>query len=294
MPKSLKYIIYSLLTLLGFYLILSHMLANPAQEHPFFDQFNEYPLVIAHAGSELYPSDTLYALEQYAAMDVDVLEMDVHMTADGHIILIHDDTVDRTTEGTGDVREMTLEEVQSLDAGYYWTKNGGLSHPFRGQGIIIPTLEQVFERFPDYPMIIEIKQADPPMEQELCSLLVEYEMDEKVIIPSFHDDVMQRFRDACPQVATAASRGEVIEFVVKSYTLLFGTIDPQYHALQVPEKEYGIPIVNRFTVWTASRRNLQTQIWTINDPLEMQRFIDMGVHGIMTDRTNLLIDLLGR
>lgn len=293
MPKILKFIIYGLLLILAFYLILSHMLANPATDHPFFEQFDEYPLVVAHAGSELYPTDTLFALEQYAAMGVDVLEMDVHRTADGEVILIHDDTVDRTTDGTGDVREMTLAEVQALDAGYYWTDEDG-SHPFRGQGVFIPTLDEVLNRFPGYPMVIEIKQDDPPMESDLCYLLEEYEMDEKVIVASFHDDVMQRFREVCPQVATAASKGEVIEFVVRSYLLLPGTLSPEYHALQVPEKEYGIPIVNRFTVWAANRRNLQIHIWTVNDPEEMQHFIDIGVHGIMTDRTDLLLHRLNR
>ena len=111
-----------------------HIAAKPADDHPFFSQFNEYPLVIAHAGSALYPTDTLYALKQYAAMGVDILEMDVNMTSDGQIILIHDNTIDRTTDGTGDVSGMTLAQIQSYDAGYYWSQNNGKTYPFRGQG----------------------------------------------------------------------------------------------------------------------------------------------------------------
>jgi glycerophosphoryl diester phosphodiesterase len=294
MKKTIKRFILGLLIAVFLVIASMHLIADPAPDHPFFDQFEAYPLVIAHAGSELFPTDTLYALEQYADMGVDILEMDVHMTKDRHIILIHDDTVDRTTNGTGDVREMTLAELQSLDAGYYWTNDDGETYPFRGLGIRIPTLEEVFQIFPDYPMIIEIKQDNPSMEQDLCNLLQEHKMGEKVIIPSFSDIAMERFRGACPQVATAASSGEVRNFVYRSFALVAGTISPKYFALQVPEKRDGIPIVTRLLIFFANWRNTQVHIWTINDPEEMQRFIDMGVHGIMTDRSDLLLEILGR
>jgi glycerophosphoryl diester phosphodiesterase len=294
MKQNIKHIILGILIAVFLVIATMHIIATPAPDHPFFDQFEAYPLVIAHAGSELYPSDTLYALEQYADMDVDILEMDVHMTKDRHIILIHDDTVDRTTDGTGDVSEMMLAELQSLDAGYYWTKDEGKTYPFRGQGIMIPTLEEVLQTFPDYPMIIEIKQNNPSIEQNLCNLLQEHKMGEKVMVPSFSDSTMERFRQACPEVATAASSGEVRNFVYQNFALIAGTISPKYYALQVPEDRDGIPIVTRLLLFFANWRNVQVHIWTINDPQEMQRFIDMGVHGIMTDRTDLLLEILGR
>ena len=203
-----KRIFLIVLGVLGLGIVIAHVVASPAPDHVYFNQFRQdrYSLVIAHAGSELYPTDTLYALEQYAAMDVDVLEMDLHMTADGEIILIYDDTVDRTTNGSGDVREMSLAELQTLDAGWYWTKDEQ-TYPFRDQGITIPTLREVFETFPDYAMIIEIKQESPSMAAPLCDLIREYEMQEKVLVPSFSDEAIQEFREVCPEVATAASRG---------------------------------------------------------------------------------------
>jgi glycerophosphoryl diester phosphodiesterase len=276
-------------------ILAAHLLAEPAAEYPYFDQFSEdqYPLVIAHAGSELYPTDTLYALKEYAAMGVDVLEMDLHMTADGEIILIHDDTVDRTTNGTGDVRQMTLTELQALDAGWYWTSDEE-NYPFRGLGITIPTLREVFETFPDYPMIMEIKQEEPSMAVPLCDLIREYGMADTVLVPSFNDAAIQAFRAACPEVATAAAHDEVFDFVVRGFLLMGGTISPEYQALQVPEKEGNIPVVTPLFLWFAHQRNVEVHIWTINEPAEMQRFIDMGVDGIMTDRTDLLLEILGR
>jgi len=290
-----KRIVLMIISMLALGILIAHLAASPAPHHAYFDQFSpeQYPLVIAHAGSELYPTDTLYALEQYAAMDVDVLEMDVHMTADGEIVLIHDDTVDRTTDGSGDVREMTLAEVQALDAGWYWTQDDQ-DYPFRGQGITIPTLREGFETFPDYAMIIEIKQEKPSMAAPLCDLIREYGMEEKALIPSFNDESIQEFRAACPEVATAAGHDEVQDFVIRGFLLLGGTISPEFEALQVPEKDNGIPIVTRLFLWFAHNRNVQVHIWTINEPDEMERFIDMGVDGIMTDRTDLLREILGR
>lgn len=291
----LKRILLIIVAVLVAGIVIAHLIASPAPDHVFFDQFSpdQYPLVIAHAGSELFPHDTLYALKEYAAMGVDILEMDLHMTADGEIILIHDDTVDRTTDGSGDVREMTLAEVQALDAGWYWTKDE-INYPFRGQGIVIPTLREVFETFPGYPMIIEIKQETPSMAQPLCDLIRQHDMETHVLVPSFNDAAIQEFRAVCPEVATAASRDEVRDFVIRGFLLMGGTITPEFEALQVPEEDGGVPVVTRLFLWFARNRNVEVHIWTINDPAEMERFIEMGLDGIMTDRTDLLLEILGR
>lgn len=296
MKKPFKRVLFIIFLIAILLVTILHLIAKPAPEHAFFNQFDEeqYPLVIAHAGSMLYPTDTLYALEQYASMGVDILEMDVHLTKDGQIILIHDDTVNRTTDGDGDVREMTLAEIKELDAGYNWTDDDGLTYPFRGQGIRIPTLEEVFIALPGYPMIVEIKQESPSMGKELCVLLREYDMQEKVMVPSFSDSAMEEFREACPETATAASSNEVKDFVYRNFAFLAGTISPEYFALQVPEERDGIPIVTKILLWAARLQNVEVHIWTINDPEDMQRFIDMGVDGIMTDRTDLLLEILGR
>lgn len=287
-PRVLLYILAAVLI----FIIAVNIFQRPVEGHVFFRHFDEYPLVIAHAGSELYPTDTMYAFERYAAMGVDILEMDTNMTADGEIVVIHDSTIDRTTDGTGRVSEMTLAEIQQYDAAYNWTQDDGATYPLRGQGIMVPSLREVFEAFPGYPMIVEIKQESPSMAGALCDLIKEYGMEKDVMVPSFSDTAMQEFRTACPSVATHASTGEVTRFVILNFVGLSGLLSPEYQAFGVPEAEYGIPIVNRWFVWNAHRHNLDVQIWTINDPEEMQRFIDMGVDGIMTDRTDLMLELL--
>ena len=105
---------------------------------------------------------------------------------------------------------------------------------------------------------------------------------------------MQEFRTACPEVATAAAHDEVEDFVIRTFLLMAGTITPEYEAFQVPEYEGKIPVVTCLFLWFAHNRNLEVHIWTINEPDEMQRFMEIGVDGIMTDRTDLMLDLLGR
>ncbi|MDX1414210.1 MAG: glycerophosphodiester phosphodiesterase [Candidatus Promineifilaceae bacterium] len=272
---------------------------RPSPEHPFFTQFNDdqYPLVIAHAddtGQGLWPGSTMLFLEGVAGMNVDVLELDLHMTRDGYIVVMHDDTVDRTTNGSGKISAMTLEEIKELEVGGNWSPDGGQTFPYRGQGLQVPTLEEVFVRFPDYPMNIEIKQEEPSMAQPLCDLLRENGMAEKVIVPSFSDQAMQEFRAVCPEVATAGSSSEVRNFVLLNFILLSNLLTPTYEAFQVPLISSGIPVVIPSFVKTAHDRNLQVHVWTINDPQEMKNLINIGVDGIMTDRPDILLDILGR
>lgn len=279
--------------LLAFVLLQRRSIA----QHPWFDQFNNYPLVIAHAddtGQGLWPGNTMLFLESVAELGVDGLEMDAHMTRDGHVVLMHDDTVDRTTDGAGLISNMTLEEIKALEVGGNWSQDDGATYPYRSQRLQVPTVEEVFQRFPDYPMVIEIKQETPSMANPFCALIREYGMSEKVLVPSFSDQAINEFRAACPEVATAASGDEVRSFVIANFLLATNLLNPAYQAFQVPEESSGIPVVIPHFVNSAQDHNLQVHIWTINDAHDMKRFLEMGVNGIMTDRPDILLDILGR
>ena len=290
---------------LSFLLIVLGLLAlfllwdRSTPEHPWFAQFNpdQYPLVIAHAddtGSGLWPGNTLLFLEGVAALGVDVLEMDAHMSADGHIVLMHDDEVDRTTNGSGLVNELTLAELKTLEVGGNWTPDDGVTHPYEGLGLRVPTLVEVFDLFPDYPMVIEIKQESPSMVEPLCDLLRAYGRTEQVLVPAFDDATIQAFRTACPEVATAAASDETRAFVIANFLQATNALGIPYQAFQVPQVSDGVPIVIAPFVSTAHDRGLQVHVWTINDPADMTRLVEMGVDGIMTDRPDLLLEMLGR
>src|SRR5512140_38883 len=187
--------------LLGILFIL--ILVKPGAPDSAYYRGIQRPLVIAHQGGDgIRPVDTMVAFEHAVEIGADVLEMDAHITRDGKIVLMHDENVDRTTDGTGLIENMTLDDLKQLDAAYQWSNDDGRTFPYRGQGIQVPTLEELFQKFPDMRYVIEIKLTQNPIDQPLCDLIRKYNMQDKVVIASFHDEAMQRFRTTCPEVAT--------------------------------------------------------------------------------------------
>ncbi|RME06494.1 MAG: glycerophosphodiester phosphodiesterase [Anaerolineae bacterium] len=279
---------------LGLALLAAALLASPAPQAAFFSGITP-PLVIAHQGGDgLRPGDTLAAFENAARLGVDVLEMDVHASRDGVLVVMHDATVDRTTDGSGALKEMTLEQIKTLDAGYNWSPDGGLSYPYRGQDIRVPTLEEVFQAFPGYRMNIEIKQTEPSIAAALCDLIRQYHMLDRVLVASFHAQAMSEFRAACPEVATSMHEDEIRPLYFLARVGLAGLVSPAAQAVQVPEYWGNIHVLVPSFVRGAQRRGVQVHAWTINEPADMQRLLDLGVDGIITDYPDRLLDLLGR
>jgi glycerophosphoryl diester phosphodiesterase len=272
------------------------LLARPAPDHAWFSQGTHRPLVIAHQGGEgLRPSSTMLAYDHAFESGADVLEGDVHTTRDGHLVLIHDETVDRTTEGTGEVDDMTLAQVQALDAGYYWTEDDE-TYPYRGQGLTIITVRELFEKYPDLLYVLEIKKSDIPTAGPMCDLIKELSMEDNVMIASVYQDMMDTFRAACPNVTTSATEDEATQFFVMNTLFLAPLYSPPMTALQVPEyqevKGVKLHVVTSRFVRAAHNRGMDVHPWTINDPADLRRMIDLGVDGIITDRPDLLLDLL--
>lgn len=295
--KRSTWIVVVVIISIFFVILLTNLLASPVEDHPFYTQFETYPLVIAHAddtGLGIAPGDTLVFLERAAEFGVDILEMNVHLTADGHVVLMHDETVDDTTNGSGKVSDMTLDEIKSLEVGVNWTQDSGVTYPYRGASVRVPTLEEVFTEVPDHPMNIEIKADSEELAIALCRLIDSYSMTNRVLVASSRDVAMRKFREVCPLVATSANRSEVTQAVLLGYAFLQNPVQPAYQAFQVPEQGSGITIMRPAFVQSAQRRNLQVHVWTIDDREEMQRYIDMGVDGILTNKLELLMEILGR
>ncbi len=275
--------------------IVGALLAKPAPNHPYYAGELPQPLVIAHQGGDgLWPGNTLYAYQRAAALGVDVLEGDLHRTKDGVIVIMHDETVDRTTNGSGLIEDMTLAELKALDAGYDWTPDNGQTYPFRGQGITAPTLEELFQTFPDLRMNMEIKLTKTSLTQDLCNLIRQYNRQDKMLIASFHDDRIREFRTVCPEVATSAGESEVRNLVILNLLFLGRLYSAPAYAVQVPERQSGIEILTSRFVNTAHHRNMKVDAWTINETADMQRMLDLGVDGIITDYPDRLLTLLGR
>jgi glycerophosphoryl diester phosphodiesterase len=276
-------------------IVTFRLTTRPAPNHPYYAADLNYPLVIAHqGGDEIWPGNTMFAFQNAVDLGVDVLEMDLHITKDGVLVLMHDETVDRTTNGTGEIEAMTLAELEELDAGYDWSMDDGATFPFRGQGITVPILEDVFAEFPHMRMTIELKKTNASMAQPFCHLIRTYGMEDKVLVASFHDERIQEFRRECPEVATSSARQETTVFVLMTKAFLGGFFTPHFYALQVPQESGGITVLTPSFVKAAHARNLAVEPWTINDEETMRKLIEWGVDGIITDRPDLMLEVLGR
>jgi glycerophosphoryl diester phosphodiesterase len=270
------------------------LLAKPAPDHPYYADRPEVMVIAHQGGNHLWPDNTLFAFQNALDLGVDVLEMDLHITSDNVLVIIHDETVDRTTDGSGEVEQMTLAEIKALDAAYRWTRDDGATYPHRGQGISIPTLEEIFQAFPGQRMTIEIKKTERSMAAPLCAMIRKYNMQNRVLVASFHDERMAEFRAECPEVATSSARQETTIFVLLTKAWLGGLVSPEFQSLQVPRASSGITVMTPGFVRAAHARNLKVEPWTINDPEEMKLYLDWGVDGIITDRPDLLLEILGR
>jgi len=228
-------------------------------------------------------------------MGIDVLETDMHSTADGALVLIHDPTVERTTSGSGRVNQLTLTQLKALDAGYHWSDDGGRSFPFRGRGITVPTVEEVFSAFPEMRINIDIKQARPPLAERFCRLIRDLHMVERVMVASFNSSTLRECRRLCPAVATSAGRSEVRLFYAMSLLSPRAAFLPAgCYALQVPVSSKGLQVITRRFLVAARLRNQQVHAWTVNSGPQMERLLRLGVDGIVTDYPDRLLALLGR
>jgi glycerophosphoryl diester phosphodiesterase len=290
---SLKLIITAILI---FLLVINLFPVKPIQQKSFFD-YNR-PLVIAHQGGELLaPSNTMTAFTKAAEMGVDVLETDIHITKDGYLVTIHDPSVDRTTNGKGNVADLTLEEIQALDAGYHFKDLEG-NYSYRGKGVYIPSVEELFQTFKDIKIEIEIKDDNPPerieeIASKLWNLIKEYQMEKKILIASFDQDILNTFEKyAKGRTATSAGRQEVKNFVVTHKFLLRNLYVPEVDAFQIPVEDSGFDLTDQRLIDGAHRLGMDIHYWTIDDPETMEKLIEAGADGILTNRPDLLLQLL--
>lgn len=254
------------------------------------------PTVIAHrGGGGLAPENSILAFDQAAAMEgVHALELDIHSTRDGQLIVAHDEDVDRMTNGTGLIREMTAAEVRELDAGYDWTDDGGKTFPFRGQGHYLPTLDEIFERYPNYTISIDIKQHDKETVDLFVALIKKYNIQKSVVAGSFNNKTVARFRALMPEVATCATFNEVLSFYLLNKVGLSNLWRGQCCAFQIAEFDEGgrLRVIDERFVRNLQARGIQLYVWTVNDSAEMHRLLDWGVDGLITDYPDRLIDVI--
>jgi glycerophosphoryl diester phosphodiesterase len=251
-------------------------------------QVNAKPLIIAHrGGAGLWPENTLFALQKAVSLGADLSEIDIHMSKDGVLVAIHDESVDRTTNAKGLVQDLTLAELKKLDAGYRWTHDEGRTFPFRGQGIKIPSLHEIFAAFPKQVINIEIKQNDPPIVAALRDLIKQHKKTKQVLVSAFNSRTMKVVRRLCPSIATAGTQTEIDCFSKLSKLFLTRPFLLSATALEVPYE-----MVTGHFVKAAHKKNIRVDAWTVNEVEEMERLLALKVDGILTDFPDRMLNLL--
>jgi glycerophosphoryl diester phosphodiesterase len=246
--------------------------------------------VVAHRGDSAHaPENTLEGLLQGAALGVDALEFDVRLTRDGHAVVIHDATVDRTTNGEGPVAGLTLEQVQNLDAGFRFTPDGGRSFPWRGRGVTIPALDNVLDAFPSMPIIVEIKASAASLETR--RLLERHGATRRCVVGSFSDETVAPFRGS--GIAFFAVRGEVVRLYARAL-VPGGPTHLPYDALCIPPAFRGLPLPILRMARMAHRCGVPTHLWTVDDPARARRYWDGGVNAIISNDPAVILAAAGR
>jgi len=249
------------------------------------------PLVIPHGGGDgMFPEDTLYAYEHSIALGGDVVDADVQTTVDGIPIAFHDPTVDRTTNGSGNVEDMPYAALAQLDAGYGFTRDG--DHPFRGKGITIPTIESLLEQFPHNLVTLDLKDVRVAAVPPLCTLLQQLGRTSDVYVGVDTTEQVDQFRSLCPDVRTSGTDSDRAAMRAArtnhdtSYTTTQLVSQPQFIG---PD---GTPRVTADSLAFSHQHDIAVLTWLVDDPAEMTQLIKLGVDGIYTRHPDVLVAML--
>ena len=285
--------------LLGIVIFLLLLFSGPRLDSDLGNDWivgDERPLIIAHrGGADIFPENTMVAFEGAAMIGVDMLEMDFQLTSDNRLITMHDDTVDRTTNGTGLVIDMTLEEILNLDASAKFTNLTG-GNPWNESHLPPVTIEDILDRFIDSPhrLSLEIKnegEAGEIAAEIMFQEIENREMEDRIEVGSFHIESIQAFREISGgTITTSGVESEIRKcIIIPMLQLDRWWMDPgQVSILQIPTEGGGFDLATEGVVNRAHQHGQAVQYWTINDREMMEHLIDIGADGIMTDDPILL------
>lgn len=246
------------------------------------------PVPIAHRGSRvLWPENTETSFHGAYELGFRHFETDLHLTADGVLVCFHDPTVDRTTDATGRVEDFTLADLQALDAGYRHSGPQGFS--FRDSGVTVPTLEWLLTTFPDTSVVVDLKSDG--LAGPLTALLDDLGAHDRMIVGSFVDARLGEFREMSDGRVPVSSGPALSRMWVLASRVGRGA-GGDVSALQLPTHMRGVRVVDEKLVAAAHAAGLHVHVWTVNEAAEMSRLLDIGVDGLVTDRPDLLKELL--
>lgn len=236
--------------------------------------------ILAHRGaSGEYPQGTQLAFDKALEQGADVLEFDVHLSKDQYVIINHDADLKDNVGISDKIEDLTLAQIKALDAGHQFTLDNGNSFPFRGQGLVLLSLHELFEYYPNARFNIEIKPNDRALAEKLWQVIQTYQMQAQVVVASQHNKAMKRFREVSQgEVKTSATIAELIEASL-AWSSGFGwAYKPEFDAAQLPFSTTTKPYVRFF-----QNKGVKVDLWTVNKVSDIERCLYLEVDGIIGD-----------
>ncbi|MEN8234083.1 MAG: glycerophosphodiester phosphodiesterase [Actinomycetota bacterium] len=248
----------------------------------------EHPIRFAHRGSRiLWPENTMYGFAKAVEdLNYKYLELDVRLTADRVPVVFHDGTLDRTTNGTGEIAEYTFEELQGLDAAHHFDPEN--DYPLRGHGIGISPLDELYRTWPDVRLNIDLK--GPGEEWAVAEVIRAADAEHRTLVGSFYDRRIAKFR-RISRGRVAVSAGPSAALAMVAASRVGRSIRRKIQAYQLPFDYRAVPIDEKL-IDAIHRAGAHIHLWTVNEPEDMRRLLDMGVDGIVTDRPDLLNEVM--
>ncbi len=302
MVKKILIIFISIIALYGAAVLISMIFARQKKIKLFISRLPEFT-VVAHRGASMrHPGNTLESFREALKINpASMLELDVHLTKDGIIVVNHDDYIKNIAGEKVYISSNNLKELQAIDAGYYISFDNDVTFPFRGKRYIVPEFEDVLKNFKGSLISIDIKHHTIECTDSLMKLIRENGADENVIIGSFSNEIMNHIRKKYPHIATSFSKSEVLKFVVLHKLFLSGFFKAKDDVMMIPEfsdsenPEYlgqgykqGLRIISRRFIKEAHALNIPVMAWTINKKENMERLHSWGIRGVITDYPDIL------
>ena len=230
----------------------------------------------------------MVAIDNGMSLGSDGLEIDVHLSADGIPVVIHDATLDRTTDRTGPVHALTAEELARVDAGFKFDRDGAF--PFRGQGHGVPTLDAVLAKHRNARIIIEMKGGEPELARAVAASVIKADAVDRTCVSSFQQTSIDTIRAEHPEITTSASVREARWTLHRSWVRWPWVARQPYFAFQVPEHTRRLRVVSPAFVRQVHKQGQVVQVWVVNERHDIQRLLDWGVDGIISDRPDIAIN----
>ena len=255
--------------------------------HSFFT--SDRRLVFAHrGGAALAPENTLAAFDNGLALGAEGLELDVHLSRDGLVMVHHDPELNRTTNLDGPINQRTADELAQADAGWWFSRGDG--YPLRGRGMGVPTLAEVLMRYREVRIIIELKTGSADLARAVVAAVLAADAVERVCVGSFDVRGLRVVRDLEPALATSAARVEVAWALMKVWCRC-SLYNASYGGFQIPERSGRTRIISPAFVVAAHRAGLGVQAWTVNQAEDARRLLSYGVDALITDRPDIIVPI---